>query len=113
MFSRISDTIILFLGCLLVLYLLANHANANTGKALYSSRCTSCHNTNPTKPGSIGPDLAGSNLELIALKTQKREYPKGYKPKRKTRIMPRIPLTDKQLKDLFIYINSFVKKEKK
>jgi len=113
MLSRFLDMAILFFGCLLVLYLLANHANANTGRALYTSRCTSCHNTNPTKPGSIGPDLADSSLELITLKTQRREYPKGYKPKRKTRVMPRIPLSEKQLRELFTYINSFVKKEKK
>lgn len=67
--------------------------------------------SNPTKPGSIGPDIAGSSLELITLKTQKRQYPTGYKPKRKTRIMPQIKLSDNQLKALHQYINSFVKKK--
>jgi mono/diheme cytochrome c family protein len=103
------DALIFFSLTLLVGLFLSSISEASTGKALYQARCTSCHNVNPTKPGNIGPDLAGSSLELITLKTQKREYPKGYKPKRKTRVMPRIVLTEKQLKDLHAYINSFTK----
>jgi mono/diheme cytochrome c family protein len=86
-------------------------SEASEGSALYKTRCASCHNVNPTKPGSIGPDLAGSSLELITLKTQKRQYPKGYKPKRKTRIMPQIKLSEKQLESLFKYVNSFLGKK--
>jgi mono/diheme cytochrome c family protein len=104
---RIANILILGL-------LVSTLSKANTeGKAIYTSRCTSCHNTNPTKPGAIGPDIAGSSLELITLKTQKRQYPTGYKPKRKTRVMPRIPLSELQLRNLFLYISSFKKKEKK
>lgn len=106
------DALVFFAATMLVALLLSSISEASSGKALYQSRCTSCHNTNPTKPGNIGPDLAGSSLELITLKTQKREYPKGYKPKRKTRVMPRVVLTEKQLKDLHAYINSFAKGRK-
>lgn len=103
------DALIFFSLTLLVGLLLTSISEANTGRALYQARCTSCHNVNPTKPGNIGPDLAGSSLELITLKTQKREYPKGYKPKRKTKVMPKIVLTEKQLESLFRYVNSFTK----
>jgi mono/diheme cytochrome c family protein len=106
------DALVFFVATLLVGLLLSSVSEANSGKALYQSRCTSCHNTNPTKPGNIGPDIASSSLELITLKTQKREYPKGYKPKRKTRVMPRIVLTEKQLKELHAYISSFAKGKK-
>lgn len=106
------DVLIFFAATMLVALLLSSVSEANSGKAIYQSRCTSCHNTNPTKPGNIGPDIAGSSLELITLKTQKREYPKGYKPKRKTRVMPRIVLNEKQLKELHTYINGFVKGKK-
>lgn len=106
------DVFIFFAATMLVALLLSSISEANSGKAIYQSRCTSCHNTNPTKPGNIGPDIAGSSLELITLKTQKREYPKGYKPKRKTRVMPRIILNEAQLKELHIYINGFVKGKK-
>ncbi len=106
------DVLIFFAATMLVALLLSSISEANSGKAIYQSRCTSCHNTNPTKPGNIGPDIAGSSLELITLKTQKREYPKGYKPKRKTRVMPKIVLSEGQLKELETYINSFVKGKK-
>ena len=86
-------------------------SEASEGSALYKTRCASCHNVNPTKPGSIGPDLAGSSLELITLKTQKRQYPVGYKPKRKTRVMPQIKLSERQLKSLHDYISSFSRKK--
>jgi mono/diheme cytochrome c family protein len=35
------------------------------GKAVYLSNCIACHNPDPNKPGSIGPDVASSSLELI------------------------------------------------
>lgn len=103
------EAIILFICCIMISFLMASLSEASEGKTLYITRCASCHNVNPTKPGSIGPDIAGSSLELITLKTQKREYPKDYKPKRKTRIMPKIPLSDVQLKSLYEYLQSFVK----
>lgn len=81
--------------------------NTASGKNTYVSKCIRCHNSNPTLPGSLGPDLYGSSLELLTLKTQKREYPIGYKPKRKTRIMPIIKLTEGDLESLHEYINSF------
>lgn len=81
------------------------------GKALYTSKCIKCHNANPTKPGSVGPDIADASLELITVRTQKRGYPTGYTPKRKTKIMPIIKLTEAELKALHSYINSFNKKK--
>ena len=92
---------------ILTILLYMNTLYANPGKSIYLSRCTACHNVDPSKPGKVGPDIAGSSLELITLKTQKREYPLGYIPKRKTKMMPRIPLTQNQLKDLHSYISSF------
>lgn len=83
---------------------------ASEGKRIYMTSCAKCHNTNPSKPGVIGPDIANSSLELITLKTQKREYPKGYKPKRKTKIMPIIKLSSSQITALHEYISSFNKK---
>ena len=77
------------------------------GKAIYTAKCISCHNVNPAKKGSIGPDIADSNIPLLIMKTQYKKYPKGYKPKRKTKIMPKIPLSDKQLYYLYEYITEF------
>jgi mono/diheme cytochrome c family protein len=79
------------------------------GKITYSKKCMSCHNRDPRKPGSVGPDVAGSSYELIEAKTQRREYPPGYTPKRKTKSMPKIKLTKKELEDLHKFLNSFEK----
>lgn len=84
-------------------------SNNQAGQKIYTSKCIACHNKDPFKAGSVGPDLKGTTLELLTLKTQKREYPKGYTPKRKTKIMPKIPLNDTQLNDLYQYIDSFNK----
>jgi mono/diheme cytochrome c family protein len=110
MLRFIVDLVVLLFITLVMIFSMKT-SEASEGAALYKTRCASCHNVNPTKPGSIGPDLTGSSLELITLKTQKRQYPAGYKPKRKTRIMPQIKLSEKQLKSLHEYINSFKRKK--
>ncbi len=92
---------------LLVLLVSFSALSDERGKAIYMSKCISCHNANPSKKGSIGPDIADSNMPLLIFKTQYKKYPKGYKPKRKTKIMPRIPLEDKQLYYLYEYISDF------
>jgi mono/diheme cytochrome c family protein len=104
------DAVLLFFAALLISFLMGALAEASEGRKIFLTRCASCHNQNPTKPGSIGPDIADSSLELVTLKTQKREYPKGYIPKRKTRIMPRIPLNETQIKSVHEYIRSFLVK---
>ena len=104
------EAIILFIGALFVAFLLSEVSHANVDKSIFINKCAKCHNINPTKPGSIGPDIAGSSLELVTLKTQKREYPKNYKPKRKTKIMPIVKLTIKEIQQIHNYLNSFIKK---
>lgn len=73
-------------------------------KQLYLAKCAKCHNTDPTKQGSIGPDIANSSYDLLENKTQHRTYPSGYTPKRKTKIMPKILLNEEQLKALEIFL---------
>ena len=95
----------------LVLLLQTKLANAQDGKALYKSKCISCHNADPSKKGSVGPDIADASLELITVRTQKRGYPAGYTPKRKSKVMPIIKLTEAELKTLHSYIKTFNKKK--
>lgn len=95
----------------IVLFLQAKIANAQDGKALYQSKCIRCHNADPSKKGSIGPDIADASLELITVRTQKRGYPEGYTPKRKSKVMPIIKLKEAELKALHKYINSFNRKK--
>lgn len=104
----------LILMCLvlaLVLLLQVKLANAQDGKAIYQSKCIRCHNADPSKKGSVGPDIADASLELLTVRTQKKGYPAGYTPKRKSKVMPIIKLTEAELKALHKYINSFNKKK--
>jgi mono/diheme cytochrome c family protein len=112
MFKNNWDIIVLFVACLAIQVLIAFDAESS-GKSLYISKCVACHNLNPSKAGAIGPDIANASLELVTLKTQKRKYPVGYKPKRKTNVMPIIKLTQKQISSIHNYLSEFLKNEKK
>lgn len=101
--------VFLLASALLMLLFSMLDSEASEGKIIYTSKCVKCHNVNPAKQGSIGPDIANSSLELITLKTQQRKYPNNYTPKRKTKIMPMIKLTEKEIQFLHKYINSFNK----
>lgn len=79
----------------------------HSGKLLYELNCIKCHNKDPRKPGAIGPDIAGSSLELVTMKIKKLGYPKGYTPKRKTKIMPKIPLRTDQIHSIYLYLQEF------
>lgn len=103
--------ILMCLALALVLLFQTKLANAQDGKTLYQSKCVRCHNADPSKKGSIGPDIADASLELITVRTQKRGYPAGYTPKRKSKIMPVIKLTEAELKALHGYIKTFNKKK--
>jgi len=75
------------------------------GRLVYNTNCISCHNTDPSKPGSIGPEVAGSSLELLQARALHQTYPKHYKPKRETRLMPALPFVEKDLPALHAYLN--------
>lgn len=106
--NLINDILIFLIILLTSVLMFSMTVGAQEGRSVYVSKCTQCHNINPTKNGSIGPDVAGSSLELITLKTQKKKYPKGYKPKRKTKAMPIIKLTDSEILKISEYLNSFI-----
>ncbi len=55
------------------------------------ANCISCHNADPTKPGSIGPEVQGASVELLRERIMNAAYPAGYQPKRKTTVMPKQP----------------------
>ena len=75
------------------------------GQALYSAKCISCHNSNPKKPGSIGPQIYGSSKELLSNKINLGIYPKNYKPKRSTKMMPLQPHSVKEIANLYAFLN--------
>jgi len=74
------------------------------GQALYRTLCTSCHNIDPTREGSIGPTVADASLELLTAKVLHGTYPPGHKPARTTNMMTRIALTEDDLKALAAFL---------
>ncbi len=74
------------------------------GRSIYQTQCIACHNSDPKKPGSVGPEIAGSSRELIDARVVRAEYPAGYKPKRETHAMPAFPQLKNDIDALHAYI---------
>lgn len=75
------------------------------GRAVYVMNCTACHNTDPAKPGPVGPDILGSSLELVRARLSEGSYPDGYTPKRPTQQMPPMPHLAKHSEALYAFLN--------
>jgi mono/diheme cytochrome c family protein len=85
---------------------LTSSSDPGKGKSVYYANCTSCHNYNPKKTGSIGPDVYGSSIELLKNKVLYGKYPKNYQAKRTRGIMPLYPHLNKQISNLHAFLNS-------
>lgn len=75
------------------------------GRTAYFSRCIACHNLDPHKPGSLGPEIHGSSLELLRFRVLEGKYPPGYKPKRETHLMAPIKDAEKDLEAIHVFLN--------
>ncbi len=75
------------------------------GRAVYVMNCTACHNTDPAKPGPMGPEVLGSSLELVRARLSEGMYPEGYTPKRSTKQMPPMPHLAKHSEALYAFLN--------
>jgi len=77
------------------------------GRMVYFANCVSCHNNNPKKPGSIGPEVYGVSIDVLTQKIVSGKYPENYRPKRTSKIMPSMPHLNKEISNLLAFINSF------
>lgn len=75
------------------------------GRMVYNTNCIACHNSNPKLAGSIGPDVAGSTLELLQARVTRAAYPEGYKPKRPSAAMPAMPYLKSDIPALQAFLN--------
>lgn len=66
-------------------------SDAAKGEQVYLANCIVCHNVDPSKPGALGPEIKGSSKALLSARVLSGGYPKGYKPKRATKMMPPLP----------------------
>ena len=76
------------------------------GRMVYFANCVSCHNNNPKKPGSIGPEVYGVSIDVLTQKIVSGKYPENYRPKRTSKIMPLMPHLNKEISNLHVFINS-------
>ena len=76
------------------------------GRMVYFANCVSCHNNNPKKPGSIGPEVYGVKIDVLTQKIISGKYPKNYRPKRASKIMPVMPHLKNKISHLHAFINS-------
>ncbi len=77
------------------------------GRMVYFANCVSCHNNNPKKPGSIGPEVYRTSIDVLAQKIVFGKYPENYSPKRTSKIMLLMPQLKKEISNLHAFINSF------
>ena len=76
------------------------------GRMVYFANCVSCHNNNPRKLGSIGPEVYGVSIDVLTQKIVSGKYPENYIPKRTSKIMPSMPHLNKEISNLHAFINS-------
>lgn len=76
------------------------------GRGVYNGNCTACHASNPAMDGALGPAVAGSSPALLEARVLRGEYPEGYTPKRKTRVMVALPHLEPKLPELAAYLGS-------
>lgn len=74
------------------------------GKVLFASHCIACHNMNPSLEGTLGPAVKGSSLELLKARVLHGTYPPGYTPKRATKIMVKLPLTEGDVEAIHAFL---------
>ena len=76
------------------------------GRTAFMTNCTSCHNSDPRKAGTLGPEVFGASLELLEARILRSEYPTGYVPKRKSKVMVALPHLKGELSALHAYLNA-------
>jgi mono/diheme cytochrome c family protein len=77
---------------------------AERGRRVYLANCITCHNPDPTKPGSAGPEIAAASRELIEARVVHAAYPPGYPPKRPTHQMVALPYLAERIDDLAAFL---------
>jgi mono/diheme cytochrome c family protein len=76
------------------------------GRQIYQTNCTACHNSDPSRPGTVGPEIAGSPRALVEARVMHAQYPPGYSPKRATTLMTPLPQLEGNLDDITAYLGA-------
>lgn len=93
----------------------ADGATLAKGKRLYLSNCIQCHNKDPNLKGSLGPEMVDAPLEVMTAKVMTGVYPEklpaGFVPKRKTKVMRKIPHLKNDIPAIYAWVQSVKKKK--
>jgi mono/diheme cytochrome c family protein len=76
------------------------------GRVVYQTNCISCHNSDPKKAGSIGPDVFGSSKALLEARILRADYPPDYHAKRMTHVMNALPHLKDEIDAIHAYLNA-------
>lgn len=83
----------------------ATQALAKRGRIVYKTQCIACHHPDPKKAGALGPEVFGSNRELLESRILRAGYPKGYQPKRNTHTMVALPHLKGDIEAIYTFLN--------
>jgi len=90
-------------------------SDLDTGKRIWLTTCTQCHNRDPNVKGAVGPETVDAPLEVMYAKVMTGKYPEvlppGFVPKRTTKAMRKLPQFEKDIPKIWAYVQS-VKKAK-
>lgn len=95
---------------LFLMWMISTACFAN--QRMYERNCTKCHNPDPSKAGPIGPELVSTPEKAFKQKVVHGTYPKNYKPKRQSNMMPKFAFLDIQVNSLYWYVQMFKGKKK-
>ncbi len=86
----------------------------DTGKRIWLTTCTQCHNRDPNVKGAVGPETVDAPLEVMYAKVMTGRYPEvlppGFVPKRTTKAMRKLPQFEKDIPKIWAYVQSVKKK---
>ena len=83
---------------------LPGEGDPNRGRRVYLAQCISCHNSDPSKTGPVGPPVKGASRELLEARIVRGSYPPGYKPKQASTVMQPMPQLASAIPDLAAFL---------
>ena len=96
--------------------LFAAGPDLDRGKRIWTTSCIQCHNKDPNVKGPIGPEVVDAPYEVMYAKVMTGRYPEklpaGYKPKRTTKAMRKLPQLEKDIPSIYAWVQSVKKKKK-
>ncbi len=88
----------------------ADQGTIDRGRRLYFSNCIQCHNRDPNRMGSMGPEMIDAPLSVMTSKFMTGKYPEvlpaGFVPKRRTTAMKKIIKLEKDIPAIHAYVQS-------